>query len=262
MSKNATRSPLRDKPLRQPGQSLVEERAKLLEDKIEPWLFMAVFGVVLAGWEWYGYFVPRSPSPWLVTSIAAGAVAFAAWRVIRLRPRMKALRLGMEGERVVGQFLDRLASKGYRVFHDVPGEGFNIDHVLIGPAGAFTIETKTRSKPVRGDARVSYDGRSISVAGFEPERDAVVQAKAQARWLSTLIAESTERRLYVRPVIVFPGWFVEAAPGSLTDVWVMEPKGLPAFIEREAETLNKEDIALLARSVALHVRACERESDK
>ncbi len=32
------------------------------------------------------------------------------------------------------------------------GGNFNLDHVLIGPAGVFTVETKTHSKP-GGDAR-------------------------------------------------------------------------------------------------------------
>jgi hypothetical protein len=261
MSAPETRSPIREKPLRQAGQSLVEQRGKIWDDQIEPYLIMSVVSLLLAGWEWYRYLFELPPLPWLLTAVAIVTIAFAVWRTVRLRPLMKALRLGIEGERAVGQYLDRLASKGYRVFHDVPGDGFNVDHVLVGPGGVFTVETKTRSKPARGDARVAYDGRAITVAGFEPERDAVVQAKAQARWLSALIAESSERRLFVRPVVVFPGWYVEATQGSQAEVWVMEPKGLPAFIEREAQSLSKEEVALIARCMALHVRAHERDAD-
>jgi len=61
---------------------------------------------------------------------------------------------------------------------DVVGDGFNVDHVLIGPAGVFTVETKTHSKP-RGDARVVFDGEAIQVAGMEPDRDPVVQARGR-----------------------------------------------------------------------------------
>jgi hypothetical protein len=260
MSRGDTRSPIREKPLRQAGQSLVEQRSKLFEDQIEPYLVMAVMAVILAAWEWYSYLVPRKPSPWLMSVVAAVAVAFGAWRVFRLRPRMKALRLGIEGERAVGQYLDRLASKGYRVFHDVLGDGFNVDHVLVGPGGVFTVETKTRSKPARGDARVVYDGRSIIVAGFEPERDAIAQAKGQARWLSSLITETTERKVFVQPVVVFPGRYVEAAEGSQAGVWVMEPKGLPAFIEKQRAQLSKEDIALLSKSISMQFRAHQRDA--
>ena len=261
MADPKTRSPLKERPLRQPGQSLLEEREKIREDKVLPWILMAVFFVVLAGWEWFSYLHPRKPMPWLMSFAALLIIAFAAWRVFRWRPRLKALSLGIEGERVVGQYLERIRAKGYRVFHDVVAEGFNVDHILVGPAGVFTIETKTRSKPVRGDARVSYDGQTLTVAGFEPDRDPIAQAKGQARWLSALIAESTERRVFVRPVVVFPGWYVDATAGSQRQVWVMEPKGLPAFIEQEPASLTKEDIALIAKCISMQVRAFERERD-
>ena len=261
MADSKSRSPLKEKPLRQAGQSLLEERAQIWDDKVESWMLLAVFMVALAAWEWFSFLSPRKPTPWLVTSVAALAVAFAAWRMMRWRPRLKAIRLGIDGERVVGQYLDRMRDKGYRVFHDVVAEGFNIDHVLVGPAGVFTIETKTRSKPIRGDARVVYDGTTLTVAGFEPDRDPIAQAKGQARWLSALITDTTERRVAVRPVVAFPGWYVDAAAGSHHQVWVLEPKALPAFIEQERATLIKEDIALIAKSISMHVRALERERD-
>ena len=49
MADPKTRSPLKERPLRQPGQSLLEEREKIREDKVLPWILMAVFFVVLAG---------------------------------------------------------------------------------------------------------------------------------------------------------------------------------------------------------------------
>ena len=169
------------------------------------------------------------------------------------------MRQGIEGEKAVGQFLERLREQGYQVFHDLVGEGFNVDHVLIGPAGVFTIETKTWSKPQRGDARIVYDGSTLTVAGREPDRDPLVQAKAQANWLRGLLFESTGRRMEVQPVVVFPGWFVEAASGAQRAVWVMEPKGLPAFLKNEPLRLPAEDVKLAAYHLARHVRGGERE---
>jgi hypothetical protein len=49
-----SRSPLKDRPLRNPGQSVEEQRRKLIEDKLEQPLLVAVFVVVLAGYEWCG----------------------------------------------------------------------------------------------------------------------------------------------------------------------------------------------------------------
>jgi hypothetical protein len=110
----------------------------------------------------------------------------------------------------------------YQVFHDVPGDAFNLDHVCIGSAGAFTVETKTWSKSASGNARIQFDGQRLLVNGHEPERDVVAQAQAQARWLARTLQESTGRSIPVQPVVVFPGWFVEASPGAHKSVWVTE----------------------------------------
>ena len=49
------------------------------------------------------------------------------------------------GEEHVGAILERLVEHGWRVIHDVDlGSKGNIDHVLVGPAGIITVETKSR----------------------------------------------------------------------------------------------------------------------
>ena len=195
------------------------------------------------------------PSPVVFTGAAILAVTYAAFRIYRARPKLRALRQGLEGELVVGQFLERLRADGFAVFHDVIGAGFNIDHVLIGPAGVFTIETKTWSKPASGDARVSFDGEKISVGSMEPDRDPVTQAKGQAGWLRTVLSESTGRKVEARPVIVFPGWFVEGPRQGYKDVWVLEPKALPAFLANEPRRLTPEDVSLFSFHISRLIRS-------
>lgn len=253
------RSPLKDKPLRAPGQSLEERRRALLESKFETWALLSAVLIALAVLEWFRYYRPVPPQPWLVTACAVAVLGFTAWRYWNLRPAMRQLRQGIEGEKAVGQFLERLRSDGYQVFHDVVGEGFNIDHVLIGPAGVFTVETKTWSKPIRGNARISYDGNALAVAGRTPERDPLMQARSQARWLKTLLAESAGLQFAVRPVVVFPGWFVEQAPGSQREVWVLEPKALPAFLANEEALMEPADVKLAAFHLGRFIRSVERE---
>jgi hypothetical protein len=62
-------------------------------------------------------------------------------------------------------------------------DGFNVDHVLIGPSGVFAIDTKTHSKPAMGDPVATYDGESVLIDREKPKRDPVAQAKAEARFL-------------------------------------------------------------------------------
>ncbi|MFD9104100.1 NERD domain-containing protein [Streptomyces virginiae] len=50
---------------------------------------------------------------------------------------------GLEGERRVGRELERLSPLGWRVLHGIEkGNGGDIDHLLIGPGGVFSINTK------------------------------------------------------------------------------------------------------------------------
>lgn len=191
------------------------------------------------------------------TLIAFLAVLYASWKIWRTLPILRRLRLASEGEKVVGQFLERLRESGYQIFHDVVGENFNLDHVIVGPAGVLTIETKTRSKPTQGNAKVIFDGEKISVGGFEPDRDAVIQAKAQAAWLCALLTESTGRTFVVRPVIVFPGWFVERQTRA-GDIWVLEPKALPKFLAHEEQILSLEEVKLASYHLSRYVREKEK----
>lgn len=252
-----SRSPIKDRPLRLPGQSLAEERDQILEDKLTLPLVAAVLLLVLAGLEWWRYFVPQRPSPWAATFMATVGVAYLVWQVFKYRPRLRQLRQAIDGERAVGQYLERLREEGYHVFHDLIGDGFNIDHAVVGPAGVFTIETKTWSKPAKGEPRIDFDGERIVAAGYEPDRDPIVQAKAQSSWLRRLIEETTGRRVAVRPVVVFPGWFVKQSEGSTRDVWVLEPKALPAFLAHEENRLSPEDVKLVSYHVSRFIRAGE-----
>lgn len=254
----ATRSPLKDKPLRVPGQSVEDARRRLIEDRIEPPLLTAVLLSVLAAMEWWREYRAVEPSPVLFSFVAACGIGFAAWRVWKSRPRLRALRQALDGERAIGQYLELLGQRGYRVFHDLLGSGFNVDHVLIGPAGIFTIETKTWSKPRRGEARIGFDGHRVRVGSREPDERVVVQARAQANWMRELLAESTGRRFAVRPVVLFPGWFIEQSPGSTSEIWVLNPKALPEFLSRQSTALRPEEVQLASYHLSRFIRAKER----
>ncbi len=252
------KSPLTGAPLRLPGQSLDRELEDQIVDKLLAPMLVGILLVVLALVEWLRWLVPVRPQPWLYTGIA---LVYGVWAVLRFRrhhwAQLKALRLGRDGERAIGQYLERLRADGADVFHDIQGEGFNLDHVVISPRGIFTVETKTRSKPT-ANATVTFDGVQLRIAGHAPDRDPVVQAQAQARWLRDTLKESTGRTWQVRPVIVFPGWFVEP---SATDnakklgIWLLNPRVLPTFIEHEPTTIPPEDVKLASYHLSRLVRA-------
>lgn len=127
------------------------------------------------------------------------------WQFIGIKRRVAQLKQGRDGELVVGQFLDGLREDGARIFHDIPGEGFNLDHVVISQKGFFVVETKTLSKPYP-DARITIDGEQILVAGRTMDRDPIKQARSQVSWLSKVLEETTGKRFPIKGSVVFPGW--------------------------------------------------------
>src|SRR6266446_2229546 len=151
------KSPLRNKPVRNPGQSLDEQLTNLLDDGLIPYFVCAAALFVLALMEWLGALTRSPRHPILFTVLAGGSIGFLIVKVLQLRKRAWNLRVGRDGERLVGQSLEELRSVGAQVFHDVLGEGFNLDHVVICDRGVFVIETKTRSKPKAG-GKVTFDG--------------------------------------------------------------------------------------------------------
>jgi len=247
------KSPLKAAPLRVAGQSLSEQLIDNAFDRIVGPYLLAVFLVLLAALEWYRYYFSATPSPWIYTSIAVVGVG---WSVLKIRGgfrQAKNIRQGRDGERAVAQYLERFRAQGFQVFHDVLNGDANIDHVLIGPRGVYTIETKTISKPRRGACTITVSDGIIRANGRVIERDPLVQAKAQARWLHNFLGES-ELKAFVQPVVVFPGWYVERFDTKAAGVWVLEPKALGAFFEQQQESLSADQARAMASALASYVR--------
>lgn len=250
-----TRTPLDAAPLRYAGQSLDEEMQRVMEDDVFAYLVSAAIAIFLAANEWWRSFTNSPPHPIIYSIVAVAAVAYTTRKIVIARRKLKKLRLARDGERAVGQYLEGLREKGYRVLHDIVGDNFNIDHLLIGPKGIFTIETKTMSKPAKGKPEIDYDGTQILVNGFKPDRDPVVQAKAQAYWIKELISELTGKTVVVRPTVVYPGWFInQTCKGGRPNVWVVNPKALSAFIENSVGELSDEDVHSFHSHLSRYVR--------
>lgn len=239
------RFPMKSGPMRLPGQSLEEQMQKTMDEKIMPWCMTTLFVCLLAGLEWLKSLKHLPPMPGLVTFAAAATLVTCVWRLRKHFATVCQLHRGMKGERAVGQSLEKLRADGYDVFHDLPGKGFNVDHALVGPGGVYTVETKTVYKPIRGSTQIEYDGERVMINGFSPDRDPINQAKAQANFVKTLLKDKTGKEFPVRPVVLYPGWFVsKIPPGAL--VWVLHEKAFVKFIDNEPQRLSTEDICLAA----------------
>lgn len=250
------KSPIKAKPLRNPGESLDRQINDILIDDIIFYIMLATYAILIAGFEWFRWYARTPPSPITLTVLAVIILTVAVWKIRVALKKVKNIKLGLEGERAVGQFLDRLREKGAKVLHDIPGEGFNLDHVVIHPTGVYVIETKTFSKPEHGEAKLIYDGDKILRNGFQLDRNPITQVLSASKWLGELLENSTGRKFPVKPVVVFPGWYIELTPeAKRSNVWVLNPKALPDFIGNNREILKLDEVSMCALHLDKYVRA-------
>ena len=210
------RSPLTRGLLRGPGESLRKVLDDLSTDMLA-YFFAAwsgpivVFSIHLS--QSYLGGIPETRFRIVFSLVlAAGVSVYCIVKVLKLAATARQYQLGLECELAVGQELNSLQAHGFRVFHDFPADKFNIDHVIAGPTGVFAVETKGRSKPMRGkgkeDARVVFDGKSLKFPTWT-EKAPIKQARRQGQWLHNWLTRAVGENIDVMPALAIPGWFVE-----------------------------------------------------
>lgn len=245
------------KLLRSPGEYL-QERITALSDKLGDEIlngFMVPVVIALLPLCLFGL-LPAGAKVWVgVLVVAAFIISFVirVRRVLALVRERRDYRLGLLGERAVAERLAVLSDRGMHVLHDLPAVGstkaFNLDHVVIGPAGVFVIETKTRRKPnaekKEDDHKVFHDGRVITWPNGRDE-DTVPQVVNSAKWLREFIASKLAIQVVPIPVVAIPGWWVERTAGNSTGDSVLiindkqlltQIKGPPVLNEREVDLI-------------------------
>ncbi len=210
------RSPFTANFLRGPGESLRANLDKVNADILENAVLvmilpLAVYAILISQY-YFGKVAPGLLGTIFIVCFGIVVELILFLRLIKGLNLRRKFRLGYEGEVAVGQELNQLMREGYYVFHDFQADGFNIDHIVVGPAGVFAVETKARSKPTSGDktfdAKVTYDGRKLQFPGWV-ETKPLEQAQNQALWLRKWLSSSAGEEVSVRPVITLPGWFVK-----------------------------------------------------
>ncbi|MBE7424582.1 MAG: NERD domain-containing protein [Ideonella sp.] len=147
----ARRSPLTENLLRLPGETL-REQIDRVNEQADAWLATLIFFPMLIVCLHLGQsYVFGRGQTWPRVSVAAllaiGVAVVASRKLLVLSAQLDRLRLGLDGEVAIGQELGKVTRRGAAVFHDVPAEGFNIDHVVVATQGVFAVETKGFSKP-------------------------------------------------------------------------------------------------------------------
>ncbi|MEV0740978.1 nuclease-related domain-containing protein [Streptomyces sp. NPDC050549] len=143
------------------------------------------------------------PGAALIEAIAARGPSPAKrllMRVLRRPSEWDSWYVGLEGERRVGRELARLSPRGWRVLHGVPkGNGGDIDHLLIGPGGVFSINTKCHQ-----GASVWVGDTMARVNRGQPAPYARA-SRAEAAYVQGVLERHCGFPVPVEPVLVFVG---------------------------------------------------------
>lgn len=151
-------------------------------------------------------------------------------------------RRGANTEHGSDEWLGRLP-EGWFVFHDVPlGErGATVDHLVIGPGGVFTLNTKDLTGAIRVNARsVAHDGRRTSF---------LAKASAEALRAASLLTAALDRPVQVRGLlaILADEWIVKRLPD---DVYVGGPASVKHWMLQQPPVLRPSDVIVLVAAAS------------
>jgi hypothetical protein len=167
---------------------------------------------------------------------------FARSLLFRQHTDERAWRRGANGERFVGLVIGRLPD-GWHAFHDVPvGErGANIDHVVVGPAGTFTLNAKNLT------GKVWVGPRSVRHNGHPT--DYLPKAAHEASRASRLLTAAVGRPVDVRGVlaILADDWTIKEKP---TEVHVGSPRGVKDWLLRLPVALSPHEVIEIAAAAS------------
>jgi len=259
LDRQSRRDPITTDLRNLPGASLQELLEKFTESRADKLILLLSVGMLIALFIAARRMDLEShPLDWIDGLFVLAAVIISAWSAFKIAkdmPLQRKLRRGIRAEQATAQEIASSLAGDNRVIHDIQAKGFNIDHVVITPAGIFAIETKSRQKPPSGggtDAvRVRYDGKQLEFPGWT-EIKPIEQASRQAAWLSNYLRETTGEAFPVTPALALPGWYIELT-GKYSEgmVRVFNPKKSSWLFlpERQAAKLDAGAIQRAANAI-------------
>lgn len=152
-------------------------------------------------------------------------------------PETLAIERGIVGERRVAKALRELERDGWRSLHawTGPGRKADIDHFVVGPGGAFTINAKCHE-----GKRVWVGDRAVKVGGFTQGKY-LPAARDDAHWAALRLGGTLGFRVEVAAMIVFVDVAALTVVGAPDGVDVLELdaladhlRGLPPALAPDA----------------------------
>ena len=194
-------------------------------------LFVGIFfvGFALATWIW-------GPSGFGAVLFAIAAVS-CYWCGLRGLRRVERFFKGARGEEKVAGGLAGLPA-GYHVFNDFSAGNGYVDHVVVGPTGVYSVETKYWA----GD--VTVDDGSVLVNGRLPSRDPVPQALKECELVRVRLAGLGWKGKVV-PILVFASDNFRFSAIEVGGAVIMNSSGIVKSITSGYHVMSESEISRL-----------------
>lgn len=176
--------------------------------------------------------------------LVAMAFMFAVWSWIKGFRHVERFFIGARGEERVSEVLKKLP-ESYHVFNDFVIGRKHVDHVIVGPAGVFAIETKCWS------GKVTIEDGHILVGGTLPDRSPLTQVKREAEDVKrALLKEGWKGN--VTPILVFASDTFEAKGADFEGAVILNLKDiLPRFEAVGRVILDEGELERLVQIIEL-----------
>jgi hypothetical protein len=165
-------------------------------------------------------------------------------RVLGVHTDERAWRLGAEGEELVGHELWKLVKKDprWRVLHSIPvgSRGSDIDHLVMGPGGVFSLNAKHHP-----GARIWAGGNSFLVNGAR--QPYLRNSRHEATRASRLLTSASGFPVDVLGVVV-PVNAADVVVRDMVGVHVVNRRQLNRWLRRRPEVLGMPEIDAIAQA--------------
>ncbi|NCB59676.1 MAG: NERD domain-containing protein [Gammaproteobacteria bacterium] len=213
----------------------------------------------------YFFNIKLSLTAWIITgTIGFITFVFKIRNILKLVKSLEQNRLGYSCEMAVGQELENLirpVNHPYRLYHDIPFENYNIDHLVVGPNGVFVVETKGRSKHIIEGSKqfkVVVENDSL-IFPTHTEKEPIEQVRRNVLSVRKWLQSATGMDIPVAGILVLPGWFVELKQRAI-DPYILNASALPkVFPKLFAGALELGQINAIAYQVEQRVRDIKRD---
>ncbi len=209
-------------------------------------IFLVFFGLAFL----MGYLLGKNIHPYSLILIVA--LTFALPLVIKkLNREVEALererlsfRKGATGEAIVGFVLDGFPDE-FRVIHDLTTPYGNVDHMVVGPTGAYIIDTKNWRGVVAadGNGELLINGTPTQKPEIKNLTRRIMGIKEKLKVLSSLDP-------YIQGIFAFPSAYIEAKWGTTGYIHCVKDEQLYDYIveNKKAKKLTQKDIESISQA--------------